>query len=227
MKYASKALLVLVILSAFLIGCSQQGYLTVDNKTGDVIFVEVDGDDEEIDGGDDHEWEFEFPGFLLNLIQQESENVDVSWEGLFVFPDATEVEIEADDDITIDVNPTAGAIVIDNNASSASIIEVQFRLNNGAWSGNLISGSIGPGQWAIWRVEPGTYNIYVLDDYGYWPGDDPYPTQSVAPNQMRVFEWNSSEDYWYFNQIPGPMATPGAPPSLIPAEPTFQIDRVE
>ena len=45
MKITWKALVLIVVLSVALLGCTQSGYLTVENSTNGPMDVSVDGDD--------------------------------------------------------------------------------------------------------------------------------------------------------------------------------------
>ena len=200
MKTALKVLAVVVVLSVALLGCSQSGFLTVENNTAGPVDVSVNGDDETIDAGDDMGWEYEFPGFVLNLIKQETESVDIEYAGMFVFYDEDTVEVEAGDDITFEIDADGGAIVV-QNSSSRSLDYVWIKpAASSTWSENLVeNSSIGPGQGRYWTVSSGGWNVDVYDSGGFYPSS--LPQNDVAINMARTFTWTDSS--WTFMGVQG------------------------
>jgi len=202
-----------------LVGCGQQGYITVENNTNDLIWASVDGDEEQIGAHDDNSWEFEFPGFLLDLIKQETQTIDVAYGGLFVFSDGEEVELEAGQEVTVEVDPDAGAIFIHNNSSN-SIDVLQLSSNGGTtWTSNLVSSNwIGPGYTRPYTVSPGTWLIYAHDTGGWYVNLEAatLPQPSVGLQQAYGFQWNG--DNWSLGPEAA-AAAQGIAPSL-----TGQVD---
>lgn len=197
MKIVWRGLVIVLVLSMGLLGCTQSGYLTIENNSAAGISVSVNGDDENINAGDDQAWEYEFPGFVLNLIQQKSEDVDIDYAGWFVLPDSDTVTVEAGDDITYDVDPDAGVWSVQNN-SSVIITQVFItESTNPSWGDNLVSGGIGTGQRADFGpLPPIPFDMRIVDNNGtYWElynSSTDYNLQNPEVNVATVFTIDSS-----------------------------------
>jgi hypothetical protein len=217
MKVAVKALGLFVVLSVAFLGCTQSGYLNVENNTNGPVAVSAENDDVELDAGEDESFEYEFPGFLLNLIQQESESIDIEYVGMFVFEGEDTVEVEAGDDIDFEIDADGGAIFVENN-SSASIVGVWLKpASSSTWSNNLIDGyAISPGQFAFWTVGPGSWNIDVYDSDGYYPNPAAPPQNDVAVDMATTFTWNDGT--WTFNGVQGTRILGADPKVMATAE---------
>ncbi len=139
---------------------SAQKELNIDNQTSGSITFRLDG------------------GSLNSLSANSSEsyilgeeyglNVDISYNGLYIFAGEETYDYYAATAYDIDVTADGGAIFVVNGTQD-NITEVYIAPSSETeWGPDYMSGSIGPDQEYAWTVEPGLWDVKIVDDAGFF-----------------------------------------------------------
>ncbi len=157
---------------------SAQKILNIDNQTSGSVTFRLDG------------------GSLNSLTANTSEeyilgeeyglNVEVSYNGLYIFAGSETYDFFADTNYDVEVTADGGAIFIVNGTQD-NITEVYIAPSSDTeWGPDYMSGSIGPDQDYAWTVEPGLWDVKIVDDAGY--SSEVYEI-SVSLNQSEYVDY--------------------------------------
>jgi hypothetical protein len=200
MKTAWRAVVIVLGLSVALLGCTQSGYLTVENETNAVVSIEVNGDDETLSAGEEATYDFEFPMFLIDLIQKNVESVEVAYIGWYALPDEDSIDIEAGDDETFKIEADAGVFSVINQ-SSTPITNIRITpSSSSSWGDNLLDGGIYTGQrFDYGPMAPVSWDIWVQNSLNiYWDiyGNVPTVNQALVftVGSDNVIRWGDNGD---------------------------------
>lgn len=160
------------VLIIALVGCTQPGYLEVENDTGEVIWVSIGSDTEEevAKGGSiSEEWELQ-----ATPLESEQLEVDISIRGIYKQIEDDTAVVTAGETTTYTVDADGGAIRINNN-SSYNLYGIYITpSSNSNWGANLLSSALPPSYYfRYFGLAPGSWDVrlqdasFNYDSYGY------------------------------------------------------------
>ncbi len=180
-----KILGLLVVLVLFLAGCSDDGTLKITNETAREIWFTInDGDQINLDEGESYSKSWELS---TSIFGNEEKDVDVEYQGFYVFHDEVEETVEAGSTTKLRIFADGGAIAIWNNSLTFYIDEVYISASDDPlWGDNLVIVPIGPGETYTWTVTPGNWDVQIVDDWG-----DVFELtwNYIALNETTIFEY--------------------------------------
>ncbi len=138
---------------------SAQKILSMDNQTsGDVTFRLDGGSLNRLDANSSEE-------YILG--EEFGLNVEVSYNGLYIFAGQETYDFFEASAYDIEITADGGAIFVVNGTQD-NITEVYISPSSGTeWGPDYMSGSIGPDQEYAWTVEPGLWDVKIVDDAGF------------------------------------------------------------
>lgn len=165
------------------------GYLQIDNQSSAQIWYEIDNNQQEFLNG------YELDTWSWNLLEYQQEYIDFDYSGYHVFTNHNSVNIEGGYITEMDIYPDGGGIKIWNNFSYTTIYAIFLSpSSDGYWGNDDLSGYLYSGESAFWTVEPGWWDIKVVDEYGYeYEIFDRY----ISLDETSIFYtsgWNKSEE---------------------------------
>lgn len=157
-------LMLLLGLVVFIVGCTQEGYLNVHNKTGSRAEVVIDGTRYTLIGETTVEEMFYVDSYLLF---SESVKVDIEHLGpMHLEPRKYSVRISPNKTKHVNIYYDRSGLFMLNN-STTHIMEVYFREGEtGELSENYLPEPIGYSETELFPVKPGTVYVVVIDGYG-------------------------------------------------------------
>ena len=161
-----KTLGLLVVLVLFLAGCSDDGTLKITNETAREIWFTInDGDQITIDESESYSKNW---NLSTSIFGNEEKDVDVAYQGFYVFYDEVEKTVEAGSTTKLRIFADGGAIGIWNDSGAYYIEDVYITTSdNPDWGINRIAAPIVPGETVFWTVTPGYWDVQIVDDEGY------------------------------------------------------------
>ncbi|MCF7794563.1 MAG: hypothetical protein K9N09_11285 [Candidatus Cloacimonetes bacterium] len=185
-----KKLLVLlvVIASLFITGCTDEGILRLLNYSMEEIWYTINGGGTEwLDSGYQVEYGWDLDDSLFG---SEDKKVTVQYGGDYWWWYDYEVTktVKPGKTVDIDIIGDAGEIEIENNSNTFWIEEVYLAPSSDPyWGDDDLIGDIGPGESVIWKVTTGNWDIKVVDDWG-----DEFVAwdQYVGPEETLVFDYD-------------------------------------
>jgi len=155
----------ILLLALLLIGCTDDGELTVENKSSDDVWFDINnGTEITLNAGEDYEKSWELAADIFGV---EEKDVEIDYSGYHVFTGDIEFSIEAGESKKFEIYADGGAITIWNNSDTFYIEEVYISESSDQyWGDNQISSDIGPGDTVTWTVSPGFWDIQLVDDWG-------------------------------------------------------------
>jgi hypothetical protein len=138
---------------------SNNSVLVIRNETSSAAWYSINsGDPGYLDSG-------EIDGISfgdLNFATQ----IDLFYTGYHVFSNNIELTIYPFNTQDFEINADAGAIRLDNNSLS-DIVEVYIAPEDDVyWGNNVLASILEPEESAYWTVEPGWWDIRVIDEWG-------------------------------------------------------------
>ncbi len=134
--------------------------LGVKNTSGGLVTFKVDNNPSQTIGTSDD--------FTVTVIDDSYEDdVDLQLSGYFIFNKTEQFDFSyaAMHEYTVEAE---GGVVKINNMSSNNITEVYISPSaNTEWGQDWLTGTIAPGSNYAWTVEPGTYDIKIIDDQAF------------------------------------------------------------
>jgi len=181
-----KTLGLLVVLVLFLAGCSDDGTLKITDETSDEIWFSInDGAEITLDVGESYSKSWDLS---TSIFGKEEKDVDVAYQGFYVFYDEVEKTVEAGSTTKLRIFADGGAIGIWNSSAAFYIEEVYITTSDDPeWGENRIIASIVPGETVFWTVTPGDWDIQIVDNWG-----DVYELlwNYIALDETSVFEYD-------------------------------------
>jgi hypothetical protein len=155
----------ILLLALVLIGCTDNGELTVVNNSNDDVWFRINhGNEITLEANQDYEKSWELSS---NIFGVEEKDVEIDYSGYHVFTSDIEFSIEAGESKKFKIYADGGAITIWNNSNIFYIEEVYISDSDDQyWGNNQISSDIGPGESITWTVSPGFWDIQLVDDWG-------------------------------------------------------------
>ena len=179
----------IILLFAFVLSsCTDDGELKVNNQTSGVLQLTVAGQTAELDAQQSFSKKWELSKTIFSAEEKE---VAISGEGLFKKEFDTTVKVKAGEKKTVNIDPDAGVIRVENLSSSTNINEIYLSPSSEQyWGSNALSGFLPPNYYIMWRVSPGDWDVKIVDEnnqeyYAY--------QQTVYVDQMLVLRYNPSE----------------------------------
>ncbi|HHJ52794.1 MAG TPA: hypothetical protein ENJ89_06325, partial [Caldithrix abyssi] len=179
----------IILLFAFVLSsCTDDGELKVNNQTSGVLQLTVAGQTAELDAQQSFSKKWELSKTIFSAEEKE---VAISGEGLFKREFETTVKVKAGEKKTVNIDPDAGVIRVENLSSSTNINEIYLSPSSEQyWGSNALSGFLPPNYYIMWRVSPGDWDVKIVDEnnqeyYAY--------QQTVYVDQMLVLRYNPSE----------------------------------
>lgn len=179
----------IILLFAFVLSsCTDDGELKVNNQTSGVLQITVAGQTAELDAQQSFSKKWELSKTIFSAEEKE---VAISGEGLFKREFETTVKVKAGEKKTVNIDPDAGVIRVENLSSSTNINEIYLSPSSEQyWGSNALSGFLPPNYYIMWRVSPGDWDVKIVDEnnqeyYAY--------QQTVYVDQMLVLRYNPSE----------------------------------
>ena len=163
----STLLLALLIGVVIFSGCSKKlkTTLNINNKTSENVWVEFNDSEnwETIASNQGKSYSWQLTKSISGL---ESRSFDVSYNGYTVFGADTTITLKAGNTKKIDIEADGGCIIIQNDSQSFTITEVYISPSDStSWGDDVLGGTIAPQGHVSWTVDPGTWDIMVVDDY--------------------------------------------------------------
>jgi len=181
-----KVFMLLVLIGAlFITGCTDEGVLDIiNNSAGTIWFTINSGSERTLDAynRDSFSWDLS-----TSIFGDEDKDITIDYYGIYTFSNSAEATVKPGKTTKIRINSDGGAIKIWNNSSLFYIEEVYISpSSSSSWGDNLIYGDLGPGEYQIWTVSPGSWDVYLVDDWGdQFVSYDNY----ISTNEMTVFEY--------------------------------------
>jgi hypothetical protein len=156
---------VVVLVALFISGCSDTGVLTINNWSDYYLYYILGGDEDNIQPGYSHEYDWDLS---TSIFGDEDKKVSLEVWGDYIFNEVYRKTIKPGSNAKIDVYANAGEIIIWNDSYSLYVAEVYISPSEDSeWGDNDLIGEIGPGEWVSWYVSPGSWDIKLVDDWGY------------------------------------------------------------
>lgn len=93
--------------------------------------------------------------------------VEFYYNGLYVFDQTLSLDYDAESYYHFDLDAQGGAIFVENGTQD-NITEVYIsRSSSTEWGPDYMAGSITPGNNFAWTVEPGLWDVKIVDDAGF------------------------------------------------------------
>lgn len=158
-------ILVLFAVALLISGCSDTGTLKIINWDAyDGWFTINDGSLTWLDAG--YFWEKDYE-LSTSIFGEEEKKVSVEYGGEYVFTQSVNKTVKPGSETKVEFETDAGEIIIWNDSNSFYINEVYISPSSDpTWGFNDLIGTVGPNQWVSWYVQPGTWDIKVVDNYG-------------------------------------------------------------
>jgi hypothetical protein len=179
----------LALLFIFLIGCTQEGTLIIENDSIDGVWYELnDGDIELLSSGESDTYTWELSN---NISNEDTKEIVVYYGGgyWFFYNYYVEVEIQAGETETITIIGDAGEIEVWNDSSSFVIMYVYLSPSSDETWGedDLGLNTIGSGGSVVWKAESGFWDVKLVDNWG-----DEFISLNnyIAPEERSVFYYN-------------------------------------
>lgn len=165
MKRYSTIAAIVALLVVALVGCTQPGYLEVENETGADIVVEPDGEsDETISDGDSETWEWELASSPLG---SEELDIDVEVSGWFKNIETIGVTISPGETETLTIDADAGLFVLENR--SAYTIDTLGIATSESSAQSRDDDTVGVGGSTAWTLRAGQrWYFFIQDSYGWY-----------------------------------------------------------
>jgi len=186
-------IILLILMGLLLMACEEDGELRIRNRTNALVQARVDnGDPINIDA---------WSGW--SRFYTEDATVTVSFQGLYVYPDSTTRSIIKGLPSTVNINPDAGAVLV-NNDSTFVITELYISAHDAPeWGDNQLTANLGVGANRSWTTDPGNWDFKIVSD----TGTPLYKmNQSVVLNETRQLD--VSEFLPFARQKQGSSLTP-------------------
>lgn len=183
-------ILVVVIGSLFITGCTDEGVLKILNNSLDEIWYELDGGATE---WLDSNWEAEYTWDLdSSIFGSEDKKVTVKYGGGDQWWwDDYEVTrtVKPGKTVRLEVKGDAGEIAIWNNSTLFWIEEVYLSPSSDLdWGDDDLIGDIWPDEIITWKVTTGYWDVRIIDDVGgIYESFDNY----VGPEETITFEYEN------------------------------------
>lgn len=159
-------LLMLLIAVVAFTGCSKQvaSTLNINNKTSADTWVRINDDNSETiasNQGKSYSWNLK-----KSITGIESRTLNINYNGYTVFITDTTITLKAGDSKKLDIVANGGCIIIENDSQSFTITNVYISPSDSTtWGNDVLNGTIPPQEHVSWTVEPGTWDIMVVDNY--------------------------------------------------------------
>lgn len=105
--------------------------------------------------------------FEIPMLENEDSSFSLNYSGRFVFEENEFVNVEEGFDYTYNIYPNCGEIVIENQSSFYTIVEVYISPSTDtSWGLNDLEGTIYSNQSVTWKAEQGSWDIKFVDNEG-------------------------------------------------------------
>jgi len=167
MRNYFKVCLGVLLVPIIFTGCSSEGKLKISNKTSGVVFGKVSKSEFNISGGESFSKDWDLNSSIFG---SESKEVDVVYNGEYIWRDSLVAEVEAGSTKRIKLLPVAGAIKINNtNDGILDIVEVNIASESEAfWGDNDLpeNDQIEPAESVSWTVTEGNWDVRIVNNLG-------------------------------------------------------------
>jgi len=160
-----KKLLILLVLVAIIVGCSDDGKLKVKNETNDYIWVSVSGGEfNDITSNDSYTKKWSMKKSIFNV---EEKNVSISYEGWYVFDDNDDVKVTAGKTKSVNIDANCGGIRVYNYSPYSITQAYASPSSSDYWGSNDLNNSVSTNDYCHWQVSSGYWDIKIIDAGGY------------------------------------------------------------
>ena len=167
MKNYLKLCLGIIIVPILFTGCSSEGKLKISNKTSGVVFGKANKSEFNIAAGESYSKKWDL---TTSIFGSESKDVDVVYNGQYIWRDSLVAEVEAGSTKKLKLHPVAGAIKVSNtNDGVLDIVEVYIAAESEAfWGDNDLPDDdvIEPSESVSWTVTEGNWDVRIVNNLG-------------------------------------------------------------
>ncbi len=156
--------LLLLFGAVSLMGCSKNGSLVISNESSGVLILSITGIDATLDPGEEESRSWKMSSTIFS---KETKKVGVEGTGLYVFSFDEEYEITAGSTTRDNIHADGGAIVVENDHPTLSLVEAYLSpSSDSVWGNNDLTGTITPGSSRVWTVSPGSWDVLIVTNLG-------------------------------------------------------------
>jgi len=181
--------LLLLVFGLSLIGCTDDGTLKIINQTAGGMDITVSGETMALESQEtiSKTWELS-----KTIFSAEEKEVVVTGEGLFKFEFSSTMKVKAGETSTLAITADGGVIRVENYSASININEIYLSPSSeDYWGSNALSSPLPPNYYIMWRVQPGSWDVKLVDNQGaeYYVYDN-----IINADEMTVFKFNPTQN---------------------------------